>query len=103
MGRSQLRIETRNHEDQERSTKSLRPRLLLLHRGCLGIAFGQRLGKGVAQKMAPLGRNDQALRSQKSVIRRGARCAQDLFDLLAVRTRIAEPLGRSTLARMNQH
>ncbi len=94
MGGAQLGIEARDRQDQEWTAGSFRSRLLLLYLGRRAIALGERLGKGLAQKMAPLRwDDDQTPRGQKSVIRRCACRAEDFLYLFAVWTRIAEPFG----------
>jgi len=94
----QFGIETHNHQNQERTARRFRPSLLLLYLGRLDIALDKRIGKGFTKNVAPLRcDDDQVPGGQKSVIWRSARCTQDFLDLLAIRTRIAEPLGRSML------
>ena len=61
MGSSQLGIEADDHHDEEWTTERFRPHVLLSHLGRLDVALDERVGKGCAQKMAPLRRdNDQA-------------------------------------------
>ncbi len=99
---AQFGIKTGDNDDQKRTAERFRPRLLPLCLSGFAVALDERIGKGCAQQMAMLWRDDdKAPRRDLSVIWSRARRVQNGLDLLGVGPRIAQAFGRNMLVGMN--